>query len=544
MPFVHIRDGNTLVQHPEDNSVDPIDLGAACSGVAVAYPGVMGCVRADGTGFVVVRPDGSTATLALSATANGQHAATGLVADCGITAGMNKALAGLRVADAGEGQGIVAVALVDLATPCVEAHKLPLAALPAGAGQIAQLLPLGAGRVALVTTSGEVYAWDLGRAAVEAFAPRLVVRAVGVFGGGLRLRALGVVKDAASDAVDMATASLCAVTIERDGTFTAHEPVAAGALDAERVPLAPTRFHQALWLDANTCVLPQSQTTLVLGSNGTFQRSDDGALAPPAAVGAFVADANAAAFDATCAICFDDLDPTDGSVVTLDCGHQFHKDCVGMALAAAEKYLPKGHRILFNMAQCPSGCGCLIRHPLLAETARIADRYSKVVADVEPRAQLEYPNEKAEHVLGSYLHYVCGTCGEPYWGGNKDCAAMMSGEADCDPKSLVCERCNTDFVCPTHQREFVVYKCAYCCNPATHFSIGRLRLCDACVDGKRKRPLLGDDAAAACDADACPFAAAMPMPHRNEQLAVGCWACLGDLVDVRRVRQPSAEAEE
>ena len=33
---------------------------------------------------------------------------------------------------------------------------------------------------------------------------------------------------------------------------------------------------------------------------------------------------------------------------------------------------------------------------------------------------------------------------------------------------------------------FVVYRCQQCCNPATHLSLGHIRLCDRCVAAKSR----------------------------------------------------------
>jgi len=249
-----------------------------------------------------------------------------------------------------------------------------------------------------------------------------------------------------------------------------------------------------------------------------------------------------------CPICFDDLAIGTGECVALDCGHVLHAECLEGCLARAEAYVPKGHRIVFNMSKCPQGCGRLVRHPVFPGSARVAARYRAVLSDVEVRAKRDYPGHAADEVMDGYLYYVCGTCGEPYWGGSKDCAAMMSGEVDVDPRLLQCHTCAYSGAgpaadpCPQHGDAFRFHKCSYCCNVASDFSLGRLWLCEACITEKRKEPVWGSepDAVACVGTDKCPLGG----HHRASNAApVGCLVCFlaDERLEQAKLRQPSAE---
>ena len=111
-----------------------------------------------------------------------------------------------------------------------------------------------------------------------------------------------------------------------------------------------------------------------------------------------------------------------------------------------------------------------------------------MLEDASERAPPEFPGVPLSTVIeAKYLYYVCHRCHLPFWGGNKDCGAFAAGEPDTEPSLLVCESCAaSDFACPIHRHDFVVYRCQQCCNPATHLSLGHIRLCDRCVAAKSR----------------------------------------------------------
>ena len=82
----------------------------------------------------------------------------------------------------------------------------------------------------------------------------------------------------------------------------------------------------------------------------------------------------------------------------------------------------------------------------------------------------------SRHVLlggdwNAYLveaHYdfrMCGKCKQPFQAGLRQCGAAGEAEAEADAAAIKCENCQNDAKanCPKHGKEFIVWKCRYCC---------------------------------------------------------------------------------
>jgi hypothetical protein len=177
--------------------------------------------------------------------------------------------------------------------------------------------------------------------------------------------------------------------------------------------------------------------------------------------------------DVACSICLCEFDGEDG--VTLDCGHLFHKDCIDQWVSTWMDFETKGEHITFTHAVCASGCKYLIRHPLLPQSRRIAELYCEVAAK---KAAL-LPQFEAIKTDEDLLFYICGQCGKAFYGGDRVCSRMQGREPSSSPHDLICDEClaGTHHGCDT----FVpVFKCRYCCNPATQRSFGTRYLCERC----------------------------------------------------------------
>ncbi|ORC84619.1 excreted/secreted protein 66 [Trypanosoma theileri] len=198
-----------------------------------------------------------------------------------------------------------------------------------------------------------------------------------------------------------------------------------------------------------------------------------------------------------CSICLDDFENDAG--VTLDCGHRFHKDCVAEFSSRANSFEQKGEHVVFTYAVCPRGCGFHIRHTAAPLSAYMGTLWRAIHYDSKYKLR-EMPSKTVEDLL----YYICHRCKKPFFGGEKWCFRSMSGEPPKKPTELLCSDCNDDFICPQHKHNFVLYKCRYCCNPATHMSFGNRYLCDRCnsrwentepeiipCPGPDKCPLLG-----------------------------------------------------
>lgn len=216
--------------------------------------------------------------------------------------------------------------------------------------------------------------------------------------------------------------------------------------------------------------------------------------------------------EVACSICLCEFEGDDG--VTLDCGHMFHKECIDQWASTWMDFAAKGEHITFTHAVCASGCKYLIRHPLIPESRRIAELSREVTA----KKTALLPQFEATKTDEDLLFYLCGTCGNAFYGGERVCSRMQGREPSSSPKDLICDAClaGAHDGCDT----FVpVFKCRYCCNPATQRSFGTRYVCDRCNarwDTSEPSPL-------PCPGrDKCPFDA-----HHEEDASgyAGCLLC-------------------
>eukprot|EP00796_Vickermania_ingenoplastis_P004334 gene4334-3148_t len=212
-----------------------------------------------------------------------------------------------------------------------------------------------------------------------------------------------------------------------------------------------------------------------------------------------------------CPLCFCEME--EGGV-TLDCGHSFHVDCAEMWVKNWEAFKEKGNHIVFTNAYCPSGCKHLIRHMSIPFSERIAELYSTVAQSCAALRSV-YPDKTSDDLL----HYLCSRCGKPFFGGEKVCFRMMPAEPAKSPDDLICDEC-ADFCCVDHGKQMCVYKCRYCCNPATQRSFGNRYICDRCNQRWEK----AEPDNIPCDAAQCPFGGHHPATA-DAPRAVGCLAC-------------------
>lgn len=233
-----------------------------------------------------------------------------------------------------------------------------------------------------------------------------------------------------------------------------------------------------------------------------------------------------------CTICLCEFDGDDG--ITLDCGHYFHKDCIEQWVTNWMEFAAKGEHIIFTRAVCPGGCKYLVRHPLLAPSKRISELY----AEVNAKKMALLPSFESTKTDEDLFYYLCGQCGAAFYGGERVCSRMQGREPSSSPQDLICDEClarnegSGAVVAP-------VFKCRYCCNPATHRSFGTRYMCDAC----NARWDTSEPTALPCPgADRCPFGGAHP------EAANGFLGCLlrldASVVDrlFTRVRATSDEA--
>lgn len=177
--------------------------------------------------------------------------------------------------------------------------------------------------------------------------------------------------------------------------------------------------------------------------------------------------------------------------VRLECGHTFHFACIEAQL----KLRWAGPRIQFGFMGCPL-CRRRIAHPALRALLEPLTKLEEVVRK-KALMRLSYENlDKSPEVsspdgayyrdpLGYALHrfayYLCAKCGVPYYGGEARCGD--AADMRFNPDDLVCTNClphSADAECPKHGRDFITYKCQFCCSEALFFCFGTTHFCDRC----------------------------------------------------------------
>lgn len=201
-----------------------------------------------------------------------------------------------------------------------------------------------------------------------------------------------------------------------------------------------------------------------------------------------------------CAICLNPLDDSK-KIITLSCGHRWHFECLRDQLESAQPSRAK--RLVFSGCRCAK-CATFCDHPELESLTRRTDALrEKVDCLVAEQLKIDAPREwmvassdsvartrLIDEGLRSYAFYLCGGCDEPYFGGTIECADDEEGELatsedklcqSCSPKSqVICQKA-------LEHRPYHVWKCRYCCNPASFVCYGNVHFCERCHERNTKR---------------------------------------------------------
>ncbi|KAN0033561.1 hypothetical protein ACTFIV_000022 [Dictyostelium citrinum] len=193
-----------------------------------------------------------------------------------------------------------------------------------------------------------------------------------------------------------------------------------------------------------------------------------------------------------CNICWTDSLSSE-PCIQLDCGHIFHKKCCSSVL----KKRWTSSRISFGFVKCAL-CSQNMQHPSLEKhLAPINELYEfiKVKAlnrlslfGVEKDVDFDDPlskwyNNKEGYVMDRFSYFMCFKCKKPYFGGEKVCAVADENRiGDHKPEELVCGGCSSsgNENCKIHGKEFIEYKCKYCCRISTFFCWGNSHFCVEC----------------------------------------------------------------
>jgi E3 ubiquitin-protein ligase MYCBP2 len=88
-------------------------------------------------------------------------------------------------------------------------------------------------------------------------------------------------------------------------------------------------------------------------------------------------------------------------------------------------------------------------------------------------------NDPVGYAMKQYLFYMCFKCQNPYFAGGYQC--QEANEAF-DPAELLCPSCQPSSIedCPTHGKDWLAYKCRFCCSFANWYCWGTTHFCVNC----------------------------------------------------------------
>ena len=224
-----------------------------------------------------------------------------------------------------------------------------------------------------------------------------------------------------------------------------------------------------------------------------------------------------------CAICLEPLDDhqdrdtnvTKPNVITLGCGHRWHLDCLRQQLETARPSSTR--RLLFSGCQCAK-CGSICEHEELEDLTRttdtLRDRVDRLILE---QLQQQIPSTKKGHskdddddsviiklskawkeakhnpkteekvlqeARRKFAFYLCAHCQEPYFGGTVDCFNADNDEREEETRMCVACTPQSQIVCrnPLDHGGALIWKCRYCCRPATIICYGNVHFCKDCHD--------------------------------------------------------------
>eukprot|EP00249_Psilotum_nudum_P016899 c26043_g1_i1 orf=138-2213(+) len=220
--------------------------------------------------------------------------------------------------------------------------------------------------------------------------------------------------------------------------------------------------------------------------------------------------------------------------IQLICGHVIHYSCARKKL---EGGFP-GPEISFGYLNCPQ-CPRLMEHfSLVHHMEKPLELMDLVKEKALRRLRMENvplsvrPDELEAYALQLYQYYICSKCRNPFFGGRRDCGAHVGLQNDRNenahnPADLICGGCSAasggKSICKKgHGKEYIEFKCRYCCSVATYFCFGVIHFCNMC---HISRPDLQKDfVPKECkDSKSCPLRV-VHAPNGKEH-CLGCSMC-------------------
>jgi len=157
--------------------------------------------------------------------------------------------------------------------------------------------------------------------------------------------------------------------------------------------------------------------------------------------------------------------------------------------------------------------------------------------DKHPDIVNKYNGDAKAYAMNLYAYYQCFKCSKAYYGGGQACGAADQA-GNFDPSELLCGGCSpiASQECPKHGRDYLEFKCRFCCSVAVWFCFGTTHFCEPCHNNHSPlcqakvedlvqcpcKPVGNNNMPAKVEGD-CPLGIAHP-PSGTE-FALGCGIC-------------------
>ncbi len=237
-------------------------------------------------------------------------------------------------------------------------------------------------------------------------------------------------------------------------------------------------------------------------------------------------------------------------MVALSCGHYMHYMCVKKRLET--RWI--GPKITFNHCLCPN-CNKWFDCYSVPELQKMIDKDKKLYQEIKDMSlkrlkfedldkdpRLSDPNspwygKKEEFAMKRLSYYMCYVCKKPYFAGRRECGNDPNMNNDdpnkkFDPKDCVCGKdANLSGVagktnCAKHGKDFIEYKCKFCCKIASWFCWGTTHFCEDCHRRQCNNDYVSKypkDRLPKCNKATCEVGG--NHPPNGEEYALGCSIC-------------------
>lgn len=233
-----------------------------------------------------------------------------------------------------------------------------------------------------------------------------------------------------------------------------------------------------------------------------------------------------------CCICYESFYKF--PLCILDCNHLFHFKCFGSYLQSYKSLFDKGSLLKFGFLKCPIcniGVYSCKNHPDL-------NSLIFYYREFECKAKIHYDKLIQEDIIDSQeifercLFYICYSCEDVFYGGTYECNTQFNIDEDYIENTKLCIYCLNDNVidgiidCEKHGREFLIYKCRFCCNQSSHFCFGDTHFCEEChlkqlsgINLKKLKPSEYE----ICNEEICFLNG--KHPRNGKEYVIGCGLC-------------------